>query len=75
MRRYYVFYGEQLHSEYMMAIDFWKAKDRGEIPEGSYRYCNETDEWVHITYAEAIKSVDVNDVPPLLRAMALMLGG
>lgn len=74
MSSYYVFYGEQLHSDYTRAIDFWNAKDRGEMPEGSYRYCNGSDEWVHITYAEAIKSVDTNDVPPLLRAMALMLG-
>lgn len=73
MSGYYVFYGEQLHSHYTRGIDFWNARNRGEIPEGSYRYCNDPEEWLHILYAETIKSVGSNDVPPILRAMALVL--
>lgn len=74
MSLYYVFYGEQLHSKYTKAMDFWHARDRGEIPAGSYRYSVEQQEWAHATEYSSIKSVVQQDVPPILRAMALMLG-
>jgi hypothetical protein len=71
MARVIVFYGEQLHSTYPTTTEYWDASDNGEIPDGAYRYLPEYQEWMHI--GGSGRPAD-EDVPPLLRAMALMLG-
>lgn len=69
MSRYYVFYGHQLHS----------SGERGSLsnlirgaPDGSIIYDTRADDspW----FDKRITTIEEEDVPPLLRAMALMLG-
>lgn len=69
MARYYVFYGHQLHSQGPQGSLAYLIAD---APDESIIYDTRADDspW----FDKRITTIEEEDVPPLLRAMALMLG-
>lgn len=69
MSRYYVFYGHQLHSEGPQGS---LAHLVASAPDGSI--IHDTRDVDFPWFDKHISTIEEEDVPPLLRAMALMLG-
>lgn len=65
-----VFYDGKLHSEYEGTAGYWEAMENGVVPDNSFRYLPEYNEWLH---AGKRRTVHEENVPPLYRAMALLL--